>query len=122
MLHLILLTTVGFAAVIEFPAVMAGEGGTSGWLLGLGFCTTAVVGVMSMVTLFSRQPAHYLFRKIFCGMGAGIILFIIFSQLILGDWSRWTGHDGLQCLLMLVMLVTGVTGLLVERAWHPKTS
>lgn len=55
-------------------------------------------------------------------MGAGIILFIIFSQLILGEWSRWTGNDGLQCLLMLVMLVTGATGLLVERAWHPKTS
>ena len=122
MLHLILLTTVSIAAVIEFPALMARGSGNSAWLVGLGFCATAVVGALSLVTLFGRRPGHFLVRQLFCGMGAGIILFIIFSQLILGEWSRWTGNDGLQCLLMLVMLVTGATGLLVERAWHPKTS
>ncbi len=122
MLHLILLTTVSFAAVIEFPAVMAGARENSTWLLGLSFCATAVVGALSLVTLFGRQPIHFLVRKLFCGMGAGIILSIIFSQLVVGDWSRWTGNDGLQCLLMLSMLASGATGLLVERVWRQQST
>ena len=97
---------------------MAGGNEDSTWLLGLGFCATAVVGALSLVTLFGRRPGHFLVRQLFCGMGAGIILFIIFSQLVVGDWSRWTGNDGLQCLLMLSMLAAGATGLLTERAWR----
>jgi len=122
MLHLILLITVSLAAVIEFPAVMAGGNEDSTWLLGLGFLATAALGALSLVTLFGRRPAHYLVRKLFCGMGAGIILFIIFSQLIVGEWSGWTGNDPLQCLLMLSMLVAGATGLFAERAWHRQST
>ena len=122
MLHLILMTAVSFAAVLEFPAVMAGAREESTWLLGVSFCAIAVVGALSLVTLFGRRPAHYLFRKLFCGMGAAIILFIIFSQLIVGEWSRWTGDDGLQCLLMMAMLVSGSVGLLTEHAWRQQGS
>ena len=118
MLYLMLLTTVSIAAAIEGPALMVGGRAGSSWLLGLGFCATAVVGALSVVTLLGRQPIHFLFRKLFCGMGAGIILFIIFSQLVGSEWSQWTGHDGLQCLLMLTMLVAGAVGLLVERTWR----
>ncbi len=118
MLHLILMTAVSFAAVIEFPVVMAGAHEDSTWLLGLSFCATAVVGALSLVTLFGRRPAHYVIRKLFCGMGAAVILFIIFTQLVVGEWSRWTGDDGLQCLLMMAMLVSGAVGLLTERAWR----
>ena len=118
MLYLMLLTTVSIAAAIEGPALMVGGREGSSWLLGLGFCATAVVGALSVVTLLGRQPIHFLFRKLFCGMGAGIILFIIFSQLVGSEWSQWTGHDGLQCLLMLTMLVAGAVGLLVERTWR----
>ena len=121
MLHLILLITVSLATVIELPAVMAGGNEDSTWLLGMGFCATAIFGALSLVTLFGRRPAHYMIRKIFCGMGAAIILFIIFSQLVIGEWSRWTGDDRMQCLLMLSMLVAGAVGLLVERAWHRQT-
>ncbi len=119
-LHLVLLSAVGFAAVIELPTLIGG--GDSTWLLGLSFCVATVLGVLSLFTLFGRRPAHYLFHNLFCGMGAGIILFIIFSQLLLGEWSRWTGNDPLQCLLMLGMLVSGVAGLLAERSWRRKTS
>jgi hypothetical protein len=118
MLHLILLTTVSLATVIEFPAVMAGANDDSTWLLGMGFCTTAIFGALSLVTLFGRRPMHFMFRKIFCGMGAAIILFIIFSQLVIGEWSQWTGDDRMQCILMLSMLVAGSVGLLTERAWR----
>jgi hypothetical protein len=118
MLHLILLITVSLAAVIEFPAVMAGGNEDSTLLLGLAFCTTAVFGALTLVTLFGRQPTHFMIRKIFCGMGAAIILFIIFSQLIIGEWSRWTGDSRMQCILMLSMLVSGAVGLLAERGWR----
>jgi len=101
---------------------MAGGNEDSTWLLGLGFLATAALGALSLVTLFGRRPAHYLVRKLFCGMGAGIILFIIFSQLIVGEWSGWTGNDPLQCLLMLSMLVAGATGLFAERAWHRQST
>ena len=47
-----------------------------------------------------------------------IILMVMFAELVIGGWSRWTGNEGFEAALMLTMLCTGSLGLLLHQAWQ----
>jgi hypothetical protein len=70
------------------------------------------------LSIFGRRPLYDAVTSLYFALAPLIILMVIFSELIIGGWSSWTGNDGLQCALMLTMLGAGSVGLLLQHAWQ----
>ena len=116
--HLLLLSAVTFAARLELPDLLAGRGDGATMVLGVGFSVAVVLGVLSLLSIFGRRPLYDAIISLFFALAPLIILMVIFAELIIGGWTRWTGNDGLQCALMLTMLGAGSVGLLLQHAWQ----
>ncbi len=116
--HLLLLSAVTLAARIELPNLMAGRGDGATMVLGLGFGTAVVLGVLSLLSIFGRRPIYHTIGSLFFALAPMIILLVMFAELAIGGWSRWTGNDGFQAALMLTMLGSGAVGLLLQHAWQ----
>ncbi len=116
--HLLLLSAVTFAARLELPDLLAGRGDGATMVLGVGFSVAVVLGVLSLLSIFGRRPLYDAIISLYFALAPLIILMVIFAELIIGGWTRWTGNDGLQCALMLTMLGAGSVGFLVQHAWQ----
>jgi len=116
--HLLLLSAVTVAARQELPNLLAGRGDGATMALGLGFSVTVVLGVLSLLSIFGRRPIYHAIGSLFFALAPMIILMVMFAELVIGGWSRWTGNEGFEAALMLTMLCTGSLGLLLQQAWQ----
>jgi hypothetical protein len=118
LIHILLAAPVITASVMQFREMSGGYGDRATAILACGFGAAALLGLLSMVTLYVGRRIHRAVSTLFFGLTAVIMLLNIFSELLTAGWSEWTGDDPVQCGIMLSMLVLSGLGLAIEHFCH----
>jgi serine/threonine protein kinase len=116
--HILLIAPVTTASVMQLQELTEGFGDRATAILASGFGFAALLGLLSMVSLYVGRRMHRVVSTLFFGLTAVIMLLNIFSELLTTGWSQWTGDDPVQCAVMLSMLTLSGLGLTVEHFCH----
>jgi hypothetical protein len=118
--NFMLLTPVVIAAVSQIREMAGGDGDRATAILATGFGAAALLGLLSIFTMYIGRRIHRAVSTLFFGLTAVIMLLNIFSELLTAGWSEFTGDDPIQCAIMLAMLLLSGVGLVVEHFCHRK--
>jgi hypothetical protein len=116
--HFMLLTPVIIVAVEQIREMAGGYGDRATAILATGFGAAALLGLLSVFTLYIGRKIHRVVSTLFFGLTAVIMLLNIFSELLTAGWSEFTGDDPVQCAIMLLMLLLSGIGLVIEHFCH----
>jgi len=109
LLHLLVVSTAAWTAYEALGVVMREQADRNAAMLLGGFGLAAVLGLISLVTVFLGRRIHPAVSKLFFGQTILMLLLTIFAELMIAGWTTWSGENLLQCIVMLSML--GCSGL-----------
>ena len=114
LLHLLLLCTTGWVVYTEVSIMVADSGDRGTAMLAGGVGLAALLGLTSLVSLFTGRVIHGVTSTLFFGVTGPMAMLAIFAHLLAAGWSVWTTEEPLRCAVMLTMLFGSGLALIVE--------
>ncbi|MCH7799794.1 MAG: hypothetical protein IID28_15335 [Planctomycetes bacterium] len=114
LLHLLLLCTTGWVVYTEVSIMVADSGDRGTAMLAGGVGLAALLGLTSLVSLFTGRVIHRVTSTLFFGVTGLMAMLAIFADLLADGWSVWTTEEPLRCAVMLTMLFGSGLALIVE--------
>ncbi len=114
LLHLLLLCTTGWVVYTEVSIMVADSGDRGTAMLAGGVGLAALLGLTSLVSLFTGRVIHGVTSTLFFGVTGLMAMLAIFADLLADGWSVWTTEEPLRCAVMLTMLFGSGLALIVE--------
>ena len=104
LLHLVLVSAAGWTTYVALRVVIGEEADRNAAMLLGGFGLAAVLGLMSLVTIFLGRGIHPAVSKFFFGLTILMAMLATFAELMVVGWTTWSTENLLQCITMLSML------------------
>lgn len=114
LLHLLLVCTTGWVVYTEVSIMVADSGDRGTAMLAGGVGLAALLGLTSLVSLFTGRVIHRVTSTLFFGVTGLMAMLAIFADLLIDGWSVWTTEEPLRCAVMLTMLFGSGLALIVE--------
>ena len=114
LLHLLLVCTTGWVVYTEVSIMVADSGDRGTAMLAGGVGLAALLGLTSLVSLFTGRVIHGVTSTLFFGVTGLMAMLAIFADLLIDGWSVWTTEEPLRCAVMLTMLFGSGLALIVE--------
>lgn len=114
--HVLLIAPVLTVAIRYLVALLGDEADRAIALLLAGLGTAAVMGLLSIMSLFIGRAMHTVVSSFFFGLTGLFTTLSIASVFMTFGWSAWVGDEPLDCVFTVAMLGLSVLGLLAELA------